>query len=551
VKNWAGNITYSTERVLRPRWVAEAREMVAGAHTLRPLGTRHSFNVIADSTGVLLSTEHLNRIVEIGDGTVTVEAGIRYGELSSALRDHGLALPNLASLPHISVGGAIATGTHGSGAGNHSLAAGISALELVTADGSAQRLRRGDADFDGAVVSLGALGLVTHASLDVLPAFELRQYVFEELPWSSAETDLEAILAGGYSVSVFTTWADPAIGQVWVKTKEQLSSQSSYFGAIPAQEPRHPVPGADWRSSTEQLGAPGPSYERLPHFRLGFTPSRGAELQSEYVVPREHGADALGELRRLGGVVAPLLLVSEIRAVAADTLWLSPFYEQDSIAFHFTWKPRPDDVLTVLPQIEAALAPFGVRPHWGKLFTASAQELEAVYPKLPDFRRLVRRFDSGGEFGNDFLARYVMSTSPARRTVPRRGTGIGATSCCGGAASERTIPGVAIQQLVSAETGWRAVFAEPDGSESLSRVVAWAAQGDAIVGLIVDPAAPAQIVPAAEASSPSGGKFNRYRYVPEKPAPAAASAKAGEEGKAPDPEDAAKQLVKSVIKRRR
>jgi alditol oxidase len=385
--------------------VAQAQEMVAAAETIRPLGTRHSFSLVGDSAGVLLSTENLNRVVEIGDGTVTVEAGIRYGELSTELESHGLALPNLASLPHISVGGAIATGTHGSGARNQSLAGGIASLELVCADGSIGRLRRGDGDFDGAVVSLGALGLVTRASLDVVPAFELRQYVFEELPWSTVESDLDAILEGGYSVSLFTMWDEPAIGQVWVKTTEQLSS--SYFGATPATQPRHPIPGADWENCTEQLGALGPSGERLPHFRLGFTPSGGAELQSEYVVARRHGADAVRELRPLSRAVSPLLLTSEIRTVAADSLWLSPFYEQDSIAFHFTWKPQPDDVLTVLPQIESALEPFGVRPHWGKLFAASAEDLEAVYPKLPDFRRLLEKFDRGGKFCNQFVARYV------------------------------------------------------------------------------------------------------------------------------------------------
>jgi xylitol oxidase len=407
VDNWAGNVTYSTERILRPSSVAEAQEMIAGAEKLRPLGTRHSFSLVADSAGALLSTERLNRVVEIGDETVTVEAGIRYGELTSALHDHGLALPNVASLPHISVGGAIATGTHGSGVRNPSLAAGVAALELVCADGTIRRLRRGDADFDGAVVSLGSLGLVTHASLDVVPAFDLRQYVFEGLPWAAVDTDLEPILAGGYSVSVFTTWAEPAIGQVWVKTMERLDGHSSYFGATPATQPRNPVPGADWQSSTEQLGVPGPSSARLPHFRLEFRPSSGAELQSEYVVPREHGADAVRELRRLGGVVSPLLFISEIRAVAADTLWLSPFYEQDSVAFHFTWHPRPAEVLAVLPRIEAALAPFGPRPHWGKLFTAPAQALESVYPRLPAFRRLVERFDGGGKFRNDFFARHV------------------------------------------------------------------------------------------------------------------------------------------------
>lgn len=404
--NWAGNITYSTERVLRPRSVAEAQELIAAAESLRPLGTRHSFSLIADSDHALLSTEHLNRIIEIGSDTVTVEAGIRYGGLAGALNEHGVALPNFASLPHISVGGAIATATHGSGVRNQSLAAGVSALELVDADGSIRCFRRGDADFDGAVVNLGALGLVTHVSLDVVPAFDLRQYVFEQLPWSAIESDLDAILAGGYSVSLFTTWDEPSIGTVWVKTKEQLGPQP-YFGASAAMQPRNPVPGARSENATKQLGVPGPSYDRLPHFRLGFTPSSGDELQSEYVVPREHAAGAIAELRRLGAVVSPLLYISEIRAIAADTLWLSPFYERDSLAFHFTWQPRPAEVLAVLPQIEAALTPFDVRPHWGKLFVGSAEEVEAVYPKLPDFRRLARSFDGNGKFRNAFLRRYV------------------------------------------------------------------------------------------------------------------------------------------------
>ena len=393
--------------ILRPASVEEAQEQVAHAETLRPLGTRHAFNHLADTDGALLSTEHLDRIVEIDEATVTVEAGIRYGELSSALHDHGLAVANLASLPHISVGGAIATATHGSGIGNQSLAAAVSALELVCADGSIRRLGRGDHDFDGAVVGLGALGLVARVSLDVVPAFELRQYVFEELPWSAVETDLDEILAGGYSVSLFTTWSECGIDQVWVKTTDELDSQSSYFGATAATQPRNPVLGAHPQNTTEQLGVPGPSGERLPHFRLGFTPSGGDELQSEYIVAREHAADAIRELRRLGPVVSPLLLTAELRTVAADTLWLSPFYERDGIAFHFTWKPLTVEVLAVLPRIEAALAPFDARPHWGKLFTASPQALEAVCPKLPAFRQLRERYDSGNKFSNAFIAHYV------------------------------------------------------------------------------------------------------------------------------------------------
>ncbi len=411
MKNWAGNVTYSTTRVERPTSVEEAQELVARSAALRPLGTRHSFSLVADSTDLLLSTEHLNRIVEIGEQTVVVEAGIRYGELGSALAEHGLAVANFASLPHISVGGAIATSTHGSGARNQSLAASVSALDLVGADGSLRRLRRGDEDFDGSVVSLGALGLAARISLDVVPEFELRQYVFEELPWETLETRLNEILAGGYSVSLFTTWTERGVDQVWVKTKDELDPHASYFGATPATQPHNPVPGSPWQNCTEQLGAPGPSAERLPHFRVGFTPSGGAELQSEYIVARAHAAAAVRELRRLGPIVTPLLLISEIRAVAADTLWLSPFCGQDSVAFHFTWQPRTDEVLAVLPAIEAALAPFGFRPHWGKLFAASAQEIEAVYPRLPEFRRLRARVDSGGVFRNAFTDRFISGAS--------------------------------------------------------------------------------------------------------------------------------------------
>jgi xylitol oxidase len=414
VRNWAGNVTYSADRILRPGSVEEAQELIADAAAIRPLGTRHSFSLVGDSAGggALLSTERLDRIVEIGDATATVEAGIRYGELSAALHERGLAVANLASLPHISVGGAIATGTHGSGVSNRSLAAAVSAIDLVCADGSICRLRRGDDDFDGAVVGLGALGLVARASLDVVPAFELRQYVFDDLPWSAVDAHLDEILAGGYSVSLFTAWTELGVEQVWVKTAEKLGSQPSYFGAKPATGPRNPVPGARWQSCTEQLGVPGPSGERLPHFRLGFTPSGGAELQSEYVVSRAHGAEALRELRGLGRIVTPLLLVSEIRAVAQDTLWLSPFYGRDGIAFHFTWKPLAAEVLAILPRVEAALAPFAARPHWAKLFVASPQELEAVYPKLPAFRRLRESLDRGGTFRNDFVARYVSGEAP-------------------------------------------------------------------------------------------------------------------------------------------
>jgi alditol oxidase len=394
VQNWAGNITYSASRLLDPQSVEEAQALIAAAPRIRALGTRHSFSRVADFDGALLSTGHLDRIVEVGERTVTVEAGIRYGELGAALREHGLAVSNFASLPHISVGGAIATATHGSGVRNPSLGSAVSALELIGADGELVTLRRGDADFDGAVVALGALGVVARVTLDVVPEFELRQYVFERLPWDS---NLDEILDAAYSVSLFTLWTDAGIGQVWVKTSDELDS---FFGATRADGPRHPVLGGDPVNSTEQLGVPGPSSDRLPHFRLGFTPSGGDELQTEYLVARKHGSAVIEVLRGLGPQLTPLLLTSEIRTIAADTYWLSPFFERDSIAFHFTWKPLGLDVLALLPTIEEALAPFDPRPHWGKVFHASPF---ARYPKVEAFRALRERLDPGEKFRNDFV----------------------------------------------------------------------------------------------------------------------------------------------------
>lgn len=392
MRNWANNVTYSTDRVLSPRSVDEARDMIVRERRLRPLGTRHSFTRVADTDGALLSTEYLDGVVEICENTATVESGIRYGELGRVLAQHGLAVPNYASLPHISVGGAVATATHGSGARNRCLAASVAAIELVTAAGELVRLQRSEPDFDGAVVSIGLLGLVVRVTIDVVPAFELRQHVFDLLPWADAEEHLDELLALGYSTSLFTLWTDAGIDQVWVKTPDAVDA---CFSASRADGPRHPIPGMDTDNCTEQLGVLGPSSDRLPHFRLGFTPSSGYELQSEYAVASERAVDAMRALRPLGRDLTPLLLTSEIRAVAADRLWLSPFHDRDSVCFHFTWKPLESEVRTMLARVENALAPFEPRPHWGKLHLASPA---ARYPRHPDFDELRARLDPAGVF---------------------------------------------------------------------------------------------------------------------------------------------------------
>jgi len=409
--NWAGNYTYRAERLHRPSSLEQLRAIVAAAPRVRVLGTRHSFNDIGDSSElVTLAALPPNVVVDRAAGTVAFGAGITYGALAEALNREGLALHNLASLPHISVAGAIATATHGSGDANGNLATAVAAIELVTSSGELVTVSRGDADFDGLVVGLGALGAVTRLTLDVEPAYRVRQRVFEGLAWDALCEHFDEISASGYSVSVFTRWRSTA-DQVWVKSRvtdapEQVRSE--LFGAPAATVDRHPILGVDAVNCTPQLGRPGLWSDRLPHFRLGFTPSSGEELQSELLLPREHAVGAIAAMRALADRMRPVLQVCEIRTIAADRLWMSPQYGRDTVGFHFTWQPDPDGVARVLAAVEAALAPFDARPHWGKLFLAGAATIGARYDRLADFGRLAERLDPRGAFRNAWLEDRVL-----------------------------------------------------------------------------------------------------------------------------------------------
>lgn len=415
-RNWAGNYTYRAERWHTPQTIDELRATVAACSKLRALGTRHSFNGIADSTEDIVSLEHFNRVVAL-DGerrAVTVEGGIKYGQLGRYLHEEGYAIHNLASLPHISVAGACATATHGSGDGNGNLASAVRALELVTADGDVKTLTReqdGDA-FRGAVVGLGGLGVVTQLTLDIEPTFAVRQDLYENLPLAQLEDHFDAISARAYSISLFTDWQEARFNQVWIKTRvtpgvTTNAVETDWFGATPANGPLHPIPGADPIHCTEQMGVPGPWHERLPHFRMGFTPSSGDELQTEYMTPRRHVYAAFQAIYALREQIAPLLQISEIRTVAADDLWMSTCYGEDCVGIHFTWIHDWPAVERLLPTIEAAFAPFAARPHWGKLFTMSPQQLQPLYPKLPAFRELLHSYDPDGKFRNAFLNAYI------------------------------------------------------------------------------------------------------------------------------------------------
>jgi xylitol oxidase len=410
--NWAGNITFGAARVHRPGTLDELRSVVAASDRVRALGSGHSFSPVADTTADLVSVAGLPATVDISTDrtTATVAAGMRYGEVAVALQAQGLALHNLGSLPHISVAGAVATGTHGSGPTLGSLSTAVRGLDLVTATGALLRLDRTDPRFPGAVVALGALGVVTAVTLAVQPTYDVAQTVYQDLPVRRLATDLDEILAAGYSVSLFTTWSRAVVDQVWVKRRThdpQGALGATWLDARAATHPLHPVPGMSAASCTEQLGVPGPWHERLPHFRLDHTPSSGAELQTEYLVPRRHAAAALDAVQAMAPQVAAVLQVSELRTVAADDLWLSMAYEQDSLALHFTWVDDAAAVAPVVAELEQRLAPFGPRPHWGKVFSMPPAAVQPLYPRLADVVALRRKLDPDGVFGNAMVDEYL------------------------------------------------------------------------------------------------------------------------------------------------
>jgi len=409
--NWAGNYRYGTQRVTSLSSVSEVQDFVRKHERFKVLGTRHCFNGIADSVDKFLSLREMKDIALDGAARkVTIGSGLSYGQLSPYLDRQGFALHNLASLPHISVAGACATATHGSGPKNGNLSTSVSGLEVVSANGDLLTFAR-DKDpgaFHAAVVHLGAIGVVTRVTLDLQPTFTMRQDVYLDLPMAHAREHFDEIVSAGYSVSLFTDWQKGRINEVWVKRRIEtggasLTASKDFYGARPATTNVHPIVELSAENCTEQMGVPGPWYERLPHFRMGFTPSSGKELQSEYFVPRRNAVDAIAAVERLRDQVSPHLMISELRTIEADELWMSPCYKRPSLAIHFTWKQDWEAVRQVLPMIERELAPFEVRPHWGKLFAIPSAQLQQRYEKCAEFKRFVAQCDPQGKFRNAFL----------------------------------------------------------------------------------------------------------------------------------------------------
>jgi alditol oxidase len=408
--NWAGNYTYSAKNLDLANTTEDVRRNIRSNPHLKALGARHSFNNIADSADEQISLKHFDQIdLDTEAKTVTVGAGVTYGQLAPYIDSRGFAVHNLASLPHVSVAGACATATHGSGSKNGNLSTAVRAMEIVTANGEVATFSReklGD-KFPGTVVGLGALGVITKITLDVQPTFQVAQTVYENLSFSQLEHHLDDIFASGYSVSLFTDWQNHRATQVWIKRRVDQSSHTDpvadVYGAKPATQNLHPLAGHSAENCTEQMGVPGPWYERLPHFRMNFTPSSGAELQSEYFVPRDKGYAAILAVERLRDQITPHLFISEFRTIAADDLWISPCYQRPSMALHFTWKPEWPAVKALLPLIEETLTTFGARPHWAKLFTMAPARLRSQYARMRDYQALLAQYDPNGKFRNEFI----------------------------------------------------------------------------------------------------------------------------------------------------
>ena len=418
LKNWAGNFEFSTEDVTPAKSLEQVQQYVKSHEKMKALGTRHCFNQIANSKHALLEMKPLDHAISIDENerTVTVEPGMSYGQLAPYLDSKGWALHNLASLPHISVAGSCATATHGSGDNNGNLSSAVAALEMVTASGDVLKLsRKYDGEkFLGAVVHLGALGVVTKITLNIQPTYQVRQVLYENLPMSALKDHFEQIMGAAYSVSLFTDWSGQKFSEVWLKSrvtaKEKFKAEPQFFGATLAKKNMHPIAALSAENCTEQMGAPGPWYDRLPHFKMGFTPSAGKELQSEYFIPRHNAVDAIMAVEKLHEQITPHLLITEIRSIAEDDLWMSPCRHQDCVTIHFTWKPEWPEVRALLPQIEKEIIPFRARPHWGKLFTMTPQQLRASYGKMGEFVELAKSLDPTGKFRNDFLDTNVFAS---------------------------------------------------------------------------------------------------------------------------------------------
>jgi len=408
MQNWSKNVEFNDKSYFQPTSLVELQELIRTNPKVRARGTAHCFNEIANTSSVAVNLAKMPRVIDVSSesSSVKVSAGLTYGELAPELHNQGWALSNLASLPHISIAGSISTGTHGSGIQNQNLPNQVLSFDMVTAEGELRHINRTNPAFNALVVGLGLGGIIYQYELRIEPTFEVRQVIYPEIPLDVLQRNFDQIMGTAYSVSYFTDWSSAQVGNLWCKFRDSEVIPDSIGGSAKADTKYHPIASVDPVACTEQREVPGNWHERLPHFKLEFTPSVGEEIQTEFFVDRKDSAAAIEAVSQLGAEITPLLWITELRTFAADNLWLSGAFERDCLAIHFTWK-KLDAIYPVIEKVEAALRPFNYRPHWGKVFTADATYLKSVYPKMGEFQALVQALDPTSKFENSFTRRVL------------------------------------------------------------------------------------------------------------------------------------------------
>ena len=437
-QNWAKTVYYN-HTIHYPKTVEEIQHILQYHAKIRVLGSMHSFNNITklpqEFNGVYISMSNMNQVIKCCRGErVTIQPGITFGELGEYLHERNFGFHNMASLPHITVGGAISTGTHGAGVFNGNLASHVMQVKLISADGKLRTYRIGqDPEFQHIPVSFGLAGIIVEIELDIVPDYDIQQCIYENLPFNTIKkSDYKTAFSSAYSFSIFTQWKNRKFTSIWAKyrlrkgrngNEESIMIDCPDMNKIkPSSNKVHPLPGGDTSFVSGGIGKnyKEPGYVGLPHFLMEGVPSQGEELQSEYFVS-SHMFDVVIEVLfhhfEENPKLYDLLYVSEMRFVAGDKLTLSPQHVLgSSIGFHFTWKKEFDQVVDALKGIENVLKPYNALPHMGKLFTMTGRELEGKYGQrnLRAFQSFVAPLDPLKKFVNPFLQNLILLPTDKR-----------------------------------------------------------------------------------------------------------------------------------------
>ncbi|KAI1701064.1 FAD binding domain-containing protein [Ditylenchus destructor] len=423
--NWGDNFLFSTQNIQYPTTVEEVQEIVQNADKVRVVGTRHSFSTCADSPDTILSTLALKNIIGFDDSvpSITVQAGIAYTDLNPYLQYLGFALPNLATLAEISVGGASQTGAHGSGLSNQCLASHIRSLKIVLANGTLATYGPNDPELKAIALGVGAFGVITQVELKVEPTFNITNYFFLNMTAQNLYDHFDEIENTGYTAQLFTDFSTPGVwGQIMIMDRSgsnaNIGSLQNLYGATRATTKVSPILALPPTYLVDQ-GVEQPWYFGLVDYHLGLSGFDGGEIQSEYFLPYENAVAAIKAVTTLSDLIAPRVHTMLIRTIKGDDLWLSEMYSQSSVvAIHFTWKLNMTAVMEVLPQIEQLLIPYCAKPHWGKVFAQGPETFLHCYPKLADFKQLAEQLDPTHKFRNQFLEDNVFINLPTSTTVP-------------------------------------------------------------------------------------------------------------------------------------